>query len=335
MALLYTFTKYKDTYTITNDGVIDLTYTVSNLSCDSSTLISTIIIKPDTTKNIVFLYDGKYQILLDDGIEQETIEVDIYYDLLTSFIDDVEAIVCGCKECDGCEDCNSCNQYLAGLTKAFAFNSLNSSLYQSFINNINETFRCDFNDTVACAMLKNKVYGNEELTDIINKLIGYYYFAFYFKDTLLAIDDEEKDYINTKYKFTKISKCMKKVGITITDAIEIFENGGRVYYWQLESIEEDIDNVLSLLSSSYLNNQPNIDYIEFEQGKNVIYTGLGRIVFVVSPTQVQDFEIRDSLNNNITDEFDNSYNLTLNAAIFVSKSYYNPMTLYFKFKKQL
>lgn len=336
MALSYTFTKYKDTYTITNNGLTDLTYVVKVLTCDSSKQTATSVILPDNTKNIMFLYDGRYEILLDDGTEQETINVNIYFDLLLSFIDSVETLVCGCKKCDGCEDvCNDCESFLATLVKALSFNSLNSSIYQAYTNSIAESVRCDFNDTVACAMLKNKVYGNVELEEIIIKLIGYYYFAFYFKDSILASDQNEKDYITAKYKYIKIAKCMKKeIGLTPTDVFEELEKDTIVYYWQLDNITDALDEVNTAITGlTYLNTKSNLSFINFQEGRNVNYTLVGRAVFAISPTQIQDFIIEDSLGNNITDEFDTSFNDDFKLAVFVSKNYYVPSTLYFKFKK--
>ena len=51
------------------------------------------------------------------------------------------------------------------------------------------------------------------------------------------------------------------------------------------------------------------------------------------PTQVQNFTIFDSLNNNVTDEFDVYYDSNSSLALFVSKIVYAPSNIYFKFKK--
>lgn len=338
MALSYTFTKYKDAYTLTNNGLTTITYTVYNLTCDSSKQTATGTISPSSTKEISFLYDGKYQILLDDGTEQELIEnINVYYDLLTSFIDNVESLVCGCKKCDDCGDvCNDCESFLAGLTKALSFNSLNSSLYQAYVNTIAESVRCDLNDTVVCAMLKEKVYGNTELEEIIKRIIGYYYFAFYFKDSAMAVDQDERDYVAIKYKYIKIAKCMKKIGLSPSEVIEVFESNTLVYFWQIDNSEDitiGIDEVSAGLNAITLLTQPSVAFEEFEEGHIVTYTLIGKRVFAIAPTQVQNFLIEDSLGNDITDAFDIEYRVDLNLALFVSKIPYSFSNTFFKFKK--
>jgi hypothetical protein len=51
------------------------------------------------------------------------------------------------------------------------------------------------------------------------------------------------------------------------------------------------------------------------------------------PTQVQNFIISDSLNNDVTDEFDVHYESGMSLALFVSKIPYGFGNIYFKFKK--
>jgi hypothetical protein len=58
------------------------------------------------------------------------------------------------------------------------------------------------------------------------EILGYYYLAFYYKDLSLAIDTEEQEYIITKYKFVKISKCLKKLGI---DTQEFNEENSSIF----------------------------------------------------------------------------------------------------------
>ena len=78
---------------------------------------------------------------------------------------------------------------------------------------------------------------------------------------------------------------------------------------------------------------PKVPFADFEVGKIITYTEIGRICFAISPTQVQDFVITDSLNNDITDAFDVNYNVELNLALFVSKAVYSYSSFYFNFKK--
>jgi hypothetical protein len=51
------------------------------------------------------------------------------------------------------------------------------------------------------------------------------------------------------------------------------------------------------------------------------------------PTQIQNFTIEDSLNNDITNDFDVHYESGMSLALFVSKLVYSYSNIYFKFKK--
>jgi len=312
-----------------------LTYTISKVSCDTSSQIKTGVIAPTKTATISpFILDGKYHIFLDDGDTTEEFDILYYENLLASFIVLVESILCGCTPCKDCEECNECEDYLQAIVKSFAFAALNYPLYQPYINNLIINTQCDLDALVTCSLLKEKVYGHGEIKEVLVKIIRDYYASFYYKDLSLAESEEEKEYVKTKYKATKILKCIRKLGTNPSEVLETAEANAKVYYWQLDNTVDDLDEVTNAVTGiPYLEAKPNSPFAEFEIGKTVTYTNVGRIVFVIAPTLVEDFIIKDSLNNNITDEFDIAYNSDFSAAFFVSKAYYGLSDIYFKFKK--
>lgn len=333
MAIAYTYTKYKDVHTLINDGVLPMTYTITNITCDSETTVKTGVIQPDNASVLTFITDGEYSVLLDDGDTTQTFTIKTFENLLASLIREFENILCGCSKCNDCEECESCEDFMQTLVKSFSFYSLNFPLYQAFSNSLITNTYCDLLGLVNCVLIKERVYGKAEVRDIIMKIIRDYYGTFYYKDLAMAVDDEEKEYVSTKYKAPKILKCIRKLGTNPSQILDDTEANSKVYFWQLASISDDINDVIPLISQPYLDTKPNLPFTDFELGHTVTYTGTAPIVFAVGPTQIEDFIIKDSMNNDITDQFDTHYFDTLAIALFVSKTYYSVSNVYFKFKK--
>lgn len=226
MALNYTYIKHKDVHTLKNDESVVMNYEIIKNSCEASSIISTGVISPGNTITINFATDGNYTINLSTSVNTDLFNVSYFQNLLKSFITDVEKLICGCSKCDDCEECNECQDYLGAFMKAFAFNSINSPLYQENVEAISQHFVCTFTDEVLCTLLHEKVYGSSSVKEPMLQILGYYYLAFYYKDLFLGVDNEEKDYITSKYKFVKISKCLKKLGINTQ---EFNEEGSSIF----------------------------------------------------------------------------------------------------------
>lgn len=225
MALNYTYLKYKDTYTLSNNGSVSLTYHVSKVTCEATTEIKTDTILPGQTISLTFVVDGNYSVYLSSLTENSIpFTIKYYKNLLNSFIGMVEGIVCGCSKCDECEECNKCEDYLGTFMKAQAFIALNSPIYQEHLNQITQDSICLFSEQILCSLLHEKVYGNVETKEVMLRLISFYYLSFYYQDKFLAVDLEEKAYVIAKYKFDKIGACMRKLGIIPTDPLYMNHN---------------------------------------------------------------------------------------------------------------
>jgi hypothetical protein len=333
MSLNYTYIKYKDVHTLTNNESLDMNYEVVKNSCDANTSISTGVISPGNTVTINFATDGNYTINLSTLNSTDSFTIKYFQNLLKSFIASAEKLLCGCAKCDDCEECNECQDYLGAFMKAFSINSVNYPLYQTYVNLISQDSVCSFTDEVICTLINEKVFGSASVKEPMLKILSYYYAAFYYKDYYMATDLEEANYTSTKYKFDKIAKCIKKLGVDPAEVIEEFEQGSMVYYWQLDNIEDTITEVIPQLSPGFIESKASLPFATFEAGHIVSYSEIGRICFIVQPTQVQNFTIFDSLNNDITDEFDTYYDSNTSLALFVSKIPYSFGNIYFKFKK--
>jgi hypothetical protein len=331
----YLYTHYKDQHLLQNNQSINIGYTIFKVTCDATTTVSTGNIAPGNVVELKFTVDGQYNIDLYDANETDSFQVKTYNNLLLSFISNVEALLCGCSKCKDCEECNECETYLSAFMKAFSFNSFNTPIYDLYVNLIAEDSQCALESEVLCNILHEKVYGNATTKEPILQIIGFYYAAFYFKDFYSAEDSSEQEFITTKYKYDKIAKCMKKLGIDPAQAIQEFESSSTVYYYQLDSLTDTIFTENALLNSMYLSTKPSSALSVFEEGKIVNYSGVAKIAFVIMPTASQNFVISDSLNNDVTDDFVSLYDVPTNRVIFVSKLPYSNSSIYFKFKKGL
>lgn len=328
------YTKYKDVHTLTNTSSSNMTYILNRVNCDTVAQITVGTLLPSKSIELTLKMDGDYNLTYTIDNQETIVLIKSYFNLITSFISNAESILCGCSPCPTCEECNTCDEYLESFVKATAISSLTAPLYKPYTDLIAEDSKCDFNDAILCSLLKEKVYGNFQIKDALLKILSYHYAAFYYKDFIMAVDTDEKNYVTIKYKFDKITKCIKKLGVDPKDTLDKFEEGTNVYYWQLANVEDDIEQVVPLINSSYLSNRPFYPYAEFEQGRIIQYNQIGRIVFAIASTQVVNFAITDALNNDVTDEFDKDTSIT-NTVVYVSKNPFSYSSIYFNFKKTL
>lgn len=331
----YIYTHYKDQHLLQNDQSINIGYTVSKVTCDATTTMSTGNIPPGNVIELKFAVDGVYTINLYDANQTASFQIKTYNNLLLSFIRNVEALLCGCSKCKDCEECNECETYLAAFMKAFSFNSFNTPVYDLYVNLIAADSQCALESEVLCNITNEKVYGVALVREPMLQILGYYYGAFYYKDYYTAEDTSEAEFIAIKYKYDKIAKCMKKLGIDPVQAIQDVENLSTVYYWQLQALTDTILTENALIDTVYLSSKLNSPLPVFEEGKIITYSGIAKIAFAITPTISANFVIRDSLNNDITDEFDSIYDIATNRVLFVSKLPYSHSNIYFKFKKGL
>ena len=338
MAVLYTYTKYQDLYSLKNVNTNSITYTFSRKECDSLTLVQSKVIPAGETIYLPLSYkDGKYQVDITDGTNTVHIYDILYYqNLLLSVIDNIEESVCPCvcKECDECGDSDSCKVDFNTIVSAMSFSIVNTPKYTKYFELIAKELQCTYDELVLASLSNKMINGEENVKDLYLKTISLYYLAFYYVDLVGAKDADEVIYIKTKYKSEKILKCIKKLGIDVIKISNLLLSSMNVYYWQLDNTIGEINSVASSMSVvNYLDDKPYLPFSTFEQGVNINYTKIGRIAFAIKETDIQNFLLNDSLGNDVTNDYDVRYLAGTKTALFVSKSVISITTLFFKFKK--
>jgi hypothetical protein len=209
----YTYLTYKDVHSITNGENLDITYKISKVTSDFSTLIHTGIIKPNATEILKFKTDGFYSVTLTtiENTATPPIEIKYFNNTLTSYISSSESTLCGCTPCKDCKDCNECEDYLSTILRGISFTALMAPTYGPYLDLVMDDIKTEISDEVLCNLLEEKVHGKAGIKKLVTKIISGYYLGFFYKDLALAFDEEERDYVKKKYKAEKIFKCLSKI----------------------------------------------------------------------------------------------------------------------------
>ena len=219
--IVYVFTNYKDTYTLTNNGDYQFSYSLNKIVCgtETSTVVFTASIPVGETREFKINQDGEYFITITNGIGTDVTLASfrVYTRLIASFIEMVEKIFCGCSTCNDCEECNECEDYLKAFMEAQAMYVLNYPKYVALWESCVQFANCLFTQETQCFLLRERVYGTASTKEVMLQVLSFYYLSFYYRDSHLAADAGEAIYITEKYKFDKIKVCMSKKGLDITD----------------------------------------------------------------------------------------------------------------------
>lgn len=106
----------------------------------------------------------------------------------------------------------------------------------------------------------------------------------------------------------------------------------KIYYWQSEVIKDSIEDIKLLINQTFLNTKLFDTYENFEIGKTITYNNIGRICFLDSNSNTLNYEIKDSLGNITTDQYDIEQ-LPNNQVLIVSKNIISFGDLFIKIKK--
>ena len=136
--------------------------------------------------------------------------------------------------------------------------------------------------------------------------------------------------------YTTYDRCLSCHSCLITEEEPMEPQiGTNVYYWQLTNTSDKIQQVIPLINTSFFDTVPFQNITTFESGYIVSYSAIGRICFAIRESNLALYSISDSLDNDVTDEFEKVYLPEHKTILFVSKNYYSHSNIYFKFKKMV
>lgn len=170
-----------------------------------------------------------------------------------------------------------------------------------------------------------KLLNNSELTNSQNnQLITFYNKLSFYSDNICPPKVIKKYQTTPKPKFEQAE---------VTDCNTVISNKS-ILYWQ-EVYTLNNSQITDLVDdTNYLVDKPSNTYENFEIGKNIDYTKVGKIVFLALESDTLNYTIKDVLNNDVTHTFNISLIPQLNATLFISDNNYSHGIMNFKIIKQ-
>lgn len=170
--------------------------------------------------------------------------------------------------------------------------------------------------------------------------VALYWAGMYLIDKDIAgTNEDELLFIKSKYYYDKIVNCLCETCVTMKELEDIFTTlpsdvVPTFTAFQFDNIAYGV-NEINLLSPTYLSTYGNeYPIVQVEGGLEYTYLTVARIGFVITGVESGTYEIRDILNNVITNTvFDIVYDNVLKKEIYISKEFVTPSSIYFKFVK--
>lgn len=209
----FTIVKFKDNFIFTNTGVVPITISPMKVGgdCLLTQAQADIIVAATEQRSIALAYDGEYRLKLVDGNgEVSEIKILHYPSLLVSIVADIQYLLCDCAPDSDCIDCtysDAVEKQLSTVLKIFSYISLTHPQYIAFLQVVFESLRCSIDELTNMIVANEQVTGGADYTELLKKILSYYYLAFYHSQ-LKSVSVEEIDYINTRFQYNELSVCI-------------------------------------------------------------------------------------------------------------------------------
>ena len=328
----YIFLKYKDVYTLKNTSTTTFNYSISRIvNKVSSIVISGTVLSGATATLSLGNLDGHYKLSISNSTTSaEPIEIKYFPNLLKTIIDKTKEITC--KECGTCDKCEDCHLQLSLIIAVLNYAYLHSPTYNGYFEGININLKDTTTNKIVKYLNDNLIFGEGNVTPLFIQTVGTHYLSFYYTEVRSAKDAEEIAYIKAKYNAEEVITCLNSMGIIVPQTETVISASVDVYYWQLVNSTETIDSILNPLTDIYLSNKSKDTLENFSLGKTIGYSNIAKVVFVIKGSVGSNFALYDSLNNNVTTQFDKIYNPVTKTVLYVSKTAYSFSNVFFKIK---
>lgn len=355
MAILYTLEKTLDDFVleVQQDTDYELYYT----SDGANSLVISATLAADTPLILPATKDGHYKLTLKVETEIDVlVEFDVIKYLQDSIISEAQYLICNLTN-TACNDkftanCLSeagkqCLTHKSVFVKLLTFQTLYiptygsaySGIFTNFLEQGALLYKCKLQTSINRILSQECVTGSAQDTEKLFKLyVALYWAGMYFIEEALAEGDQDQlDFVKQKFEYDCIVPCLCSLCLDIEDLRNVFTtdpNNLEITSFQFNGIEFDIDDI-ALLTPTYLATYGEVQPEgEMLGGKNITFTNLGRVGFVIKNTSAGRYLIFDALNNDITTTvFDQDYNADTLTETFVAKDYSVPSTIFFKFVK--
>lgn len=148
-------------------------------------------------------------------------------------------------------------------------------------------------------------------SEINKRKLNSLYYKILNKYSFLCKSDLDRSYY---FKSKDINKTFE-----VDENCEVAPKEDKIYYWQSEVIKDEISKIKLLINPTFLSTKQFDTYENFEIGKTISYNNIGRICFLDSNSNTLNYEIKDSLGNITTTQYDIEQ-LPNNQVLIVSKN---------------
>ena len=351
MAILYNFKKEKDIFIL--DVEQDTTYKLYYISSNTEQYLGTGGLVVDSPFIVPITIDGEYRLDLTTELDTPvSINFTSFIYLQHSIIREAKTIICG-DTVDSCKTANCLTeiarealQHKSMFVKLLSFESLFIPTYgidyplvfTNFINSTILTRTCKVQSKVNDILREECITGSVNNVEMLTRLYTALYWAgmYFIEKETAGTNEEELDFVYTKFRYDEIINCLCGLCIDMGELEKLFGEDQiytEIYSFQFDGIEYDINDV-DLITPEWLEDNGTVESeTSLTSGKNITYTLLGRIGFTISNNKDR-FRFFDALGNDITDTaFDTVWDDTAKRQTYVSKEYYVPSTIYYKFVK--
>lgn len=216
---IYSITHVQDVYTIENTGGSTIDYEVKLLtSCGgiyTTKYSGSILTGESIVVNLTNQQDGEYFFSINNA---SFIEIYTKYTTLKkNVIKNTQSLLCNC----GCTPDIDCCDGTITLLRTISFYNLSATKYNALFNAMYTSLKCTIKDEVYCSLNKEKFTNNTDVNSLLLKQVALYYLAMYSIDHEEAVEDVDKDGIDTLYRIDSIFPCIRKLGINIEELLEI------------------------------------------------------------------------------------------------------------------
>jgi hypothetical protein len=211
--VIYTLVKYKDVYTLSNQGAA-FSYKVYRKDCVENTLLYENTLATSASVVLPITDDGKFLLQMGASDDATTVSVTIVYykNFLTSIVKSTKQELCNCK-CKDC-DCEEPKESECIGTKWSVYTHL-TGIGVDEITDISPYFDCRFNEGITCNSREKFFYGKDDCKFLTTDNIMLYYLGIYYAELMAALDAEETAYIKLKFKSAEILPCISRKGIDL------------------------------------------------------------------------------------------------------------------------
>jgi hypothetical protein len=241
--------KKQDRYYLSNTEVIPISYTVNKLSdCTNFLPIYIGTVSPLGEVEIILPTDGEYQIVVTNSfLEEATIPIKNYNNLLLSTIQSIFEVLCPCDcGCSGCSDIDvdGCHALLTTKAKLDAFKRLVNPLYVVHFDVVYAETKCLISKQIYCCIAEEDIRGACTFNDkLIKQFIALDYLAIFFYELAYASTEKEIAFVRAKFKSEEILCCISKLGIDIQKIKTLIDEG---------------QSTITIISTSYINLPPDV-----------------------------------------------------------------------------